>query len=158
MKDGIMMHKIKALWDEGRGSSQRAIAEQLKVSRNTVKQYIEMSAEEVAAYQERKGRTKRLDVHCADIEHLLKTDPRLRAVKVLRKREAAHGELSVSSRTMRRDIAQLRETVVAKQARDDEPVLDMVPGEQCQVDGGELRGVMIDEVETTVRSRPPSTW
>jgi predicted ArsR family transcriptional regulator len=41
----------------------RAIAEQLKISRNTVKKYLEMSAEEVAVSQARKGRTKRLDVH-----------------------------------------------------------------------------------------------
>jgi transposase len=145
-----MIHKIKAMWDEGRGSSQRAIAEELKISRNTVKKYLEMSAEEIAAYQERKGRSKRLDVHRAYIEHLLESYPRLSAVKVLRKLEAAHGELSVSSRTMRRYIEQLRETVVGKQARYYEPVLDMVPGEQCQVDGGELRGVLIDGVETTV--------
>jgi transposase len=150
LKDWIMIHKIKAMWDEGRGSSQRAIAEQLKISRNTVKKYLEMSAEEVAAYQERKRRSKRLDVHRAYIEHLLETYPRLSAVKVLRRLEAAHGELSVSSRTMRRYIEQLRETIVAKQARYYEPVLDMVPGEQCQVDGGELRGVVIDGVESTV--------
>ncbi|WP_198246016.1 hypothetical protein [methane-oxidizing endosymbiont of Gigantopelta aegis] len=31
-----------------------------------------------------------------------------------------------------------------------QPVLDMVPGEQCQVDPGELRGVLINGVETTV--------
>jgi transposase len=150
LKDWIMIHKIKAMWDEGRGSSQRAIAEELKVSRNTVKKYIEMSGEEIAAYQERKSRSKRLDVHRAYIEHLLQTYPRLSAVKVLRKLEAAHGELSVSGRTMRRYIEQLRETVVAKQERYYEPVLDMVPGEQCQVDGGELRGVVINGVETTV--------
>ena len=145
-----MIHKIKAMWDEGRGSSQRAIAEQLKVSRNTVKKYLEMSAEEIAADQRRKGRSKRLDVHRVYIEQLLESYPRLSAVKVLRKLEAAHGQLSVSSRTMRRYIEQLRETVLAKQARYDEPVLDRVPGKQCQVDGGELRGVVINGVETTV--------
>jgi hypothetical protein len=34
-----MIHWIKALYDEGRGSSIRAIAKQLRVSRNTVKKY-----------------------------------------------------------------------------------------------------------------------
>ncbi|MEY2989944.1 MAG: hypothetical protein RLZZ163_860 [Actinomycetota bacterium] len=145
-----MIHKIKAMWDLGRGSSQRTIAEELKISRNTVKKYIEMSPEEIAAYRDRKRRSKRLDVHRAYIEHLLETYPRLSAVKVLRKLEAAHGELSVSGRTMRRYIETLRESVVAKQERYYEPVLDMVAGEQCQVDGGELRGVVIDGVETTV--------
>ncbi len=71
-------------------------------------------------------------------------------MKVLRKREAAHWELSVSARTMRRYIEKLRETVLAKQERCYEPVLDMVPGVQCQVGGGELRGVRIDGVETRV--------
>jgi transposase len=66
-----MIHKIKAMWDEGRGSSQRAIAEELKISRNTVKKYLEMSAEEIAAYQERKGRSKRLDLHRAYIERVV---------------------------------------------------------------------------------------
>ena len=145
-----MIHKIKAMWDEGRGSSKRAIAEELRISRNTVSKYIAMSPEEIAAYQERKGRTKRLDVHRGYIEHLLETYPRLSAVKVLRKVQAAHGELSVSARSMRRYIEELRETVVVKQERYYEPVLDMVAGEQCQVDGGELRGVVIDGVETTV--------
>ncbi len=68
-----MIHKIKAMWEEGRGSSQRAIPEQLKVSRNRVRKSIEMSAEEVAAYQERKARSKRLDVRRAYIERLLGT-------------------------------------------------------------------------------------
>lgn len=145
-----MIHKIKAMYDEGRGSSMRAIAAGLKISRNTVRKYLRMSAEEIAAYRERKGRTKRLDVHRAYIVHLLESYPRLSAVKVLRKLQAAQGELSVSSRTMRRYIEALRETITPKQERYYEPVLDMAPGVQCQVDGGELRGVVIDGVETTV--------
>jgi len=55
-----MIHKIKAMYDEGRGSSLRAIAEELRISRNTVRKYLAMSAEEITAYQERKGRSKRL--------------------------------------------------------------------------------------------------
>ena len=34
-----MIHKIKAMYDEGRGSSLRAIAAELKISRNTVRKY-----------------------------------------------------------------------------------------------------------------------
>lgn len=98
----------------------------------------------------RKSRTKRLDVHRAYIVHLLETYPRLSAVKILRKLQAAHGELSVSSRTMRRYIESLRETITPKQERYYEPVLELAPGVQCQVDGGELRGVVIDGVEATV--------
>jgi hypothetical protein len=80
----------------------------------------------------------------------LETDPRLSAVKVLRKLTQAHGELGVSGRSVRRYLEGLKTTVGAKAPRCYEPVLDMVPGVQCQVDGGELRGVVIGGLETTV--------
>jgi transposase len=147
---GHDIHKIKARYDEGRGSSLRAIAAELKISRNTVRKYLRMSAEEITAYREGQRRERRLDVHRGYIMHLLETYPRLSAVKVLRKRREAHGELAVSARTARRYIRELKATVTLKQERYYDPVLDMVPGVQCQVDGGELRGVMIDGVETTV--------
>jgi predicted ArsR family transcriptional regulator len=46
-----MIHKIKALYDEGRGSSLHAIAVELGISRNTVRKYLALSAEGIAAYQ-----------------------------------------------------------------------------------------------------------
>lgn len=145
-----MIHKIKALYDEGRGSSLRAIAAQLGISRNTVRKYLALSAEEIAADQGHRERTKRLDAHRDYIVHLLATYPRLTAVKVLRKLQEAHGELGVSARSARRYISALKETVSVKQVRYYEPVLDLAPGVQCQVDGGELRGVLIGGLETTV--------
>ncbi|EHQ53781.1 integrase catalytic subunit, partial [Ectothiorhodospira sp. PHS-1] len=53
------------------------------------------------------------------------------------------GELAVSERTLRRYVQQVKSTVASRQRRYYEPVLDMVPGVQCQVDPGELRDVMI---------------
>lgn len=145
-----MIHKIKAMYDDGRGSSIRAIAAELKISRNTVRKYLAMSAEEISAYQAKKRRTRRLDVHRAAIVDLLERYPRLSAVKVLRKLREVHGGLSVSDRSARRYIRELKETVTLKQERYYEPVVDMEPGVQCQVDGGELRGVMIGGEERTV--------
>lgn len=145
-----MIHKIKAMYDEGRGSSLRTIAAELKISRNTARKYLVMSAEEITAYQARRRRDRCLEVHRAYIIHLLEAYPRLSAVKVLRKLREAYGELAVSARTARRYIRELKETVTLKQERYYAPVLDMVPGVQCQVDGGELRGVVIAGVETTV--------
>ncbi|GED22523.1 hypothetical protein HHA01_15000 [Halomonas halmophila] len=43
-----------------------------------------------------------------------------------------------------------RNTVASRQRRYYEPVLDMVPGVQCQVDPGELREVMIGGEPRTV--------
>ena len=145
-----MIHKIKALYDEGRGSSLHAIAKALGISRNTVRKYLAMSAEAIAADHGQRGRVKRLDAHRDAIVHLLATYPRLTAVKVLRKLNEAQGDLGVSARRARRYIRALKETVNVKQARYYEPVLEMVPGVQCQVDGGELRGMMIGGRETAV--------
>ncbi|MBK1723024.1 hypothetical protein CKO23_12290 [Thiocystis violacea] len=89
-------------------------------------------------------------MHRTAIVDLLERYPRLSAVKVLRKLREAHGDLSVSDRSARRYIKELKETVTLKQARYYEPVVDMQPGVQCQVDGGELRGVMIGGEERTV--------
>ena len=95
-------------------------------------------------------RTKKLDEYRDYIIQLLQTYPDLSAVKVLRKLKAKVETISVSDRSVRRYIQTLKQEISFKQARYYEPVIDMVPGEQCQVDGGELRGVMINGVETTV--------
>lgn len=68
---------------------------------------------------------------------------------MLRKLCEAHGELAVSARPVRRYRRELQATVTLQQERYYAPVLDMAPGVQCQVDGGELRGVMIGGVATT---------
>ena len=87
-----MIHPIKALYDEGRGSSRHAIAAQLGISRHTVRKYLAMTAAAMAADPGQRERTKRLETHRDDIVHLLATYPRLTAVKVLRKLQEAHGE------------------------------------------------------------------
>lgn len=92
MKEWVMIHQIKALYDEGRGSSLHAIAAQLGISRNTVRKYLAMTAAAIAADLGQRERTKRLDTHRDYIVHLLATYPRLTAVKVLRKLQEAHGE------------------------------------------------------------------
>lgn len=145
-----MIHKIKALYDEGKGLKIRAIARQLGISRNTVRKYLGMTVEDVHKQQSTPGRSKQLDEHRDYIIHLLGTFPGLSAVKVLRKLKAKHPSLAASDRTARRYINELKETVSLKQKRYYEPVLDMVPGAQCQVDGGELRGLMVGGVETVI--------
>ena len=114
-----MIHQIKALYDEGRGLSLRAISRELGVSRNTVRKYLAQSAAEVVADRAEPLRSHRLDEHKSYIEYLLRRFPELSAVKVV-------------------------------QPRYYEPVLDLVPGVQCQVDPGELRGVEIGGESRTV--------
>jgi transposase len=145
-----MIHKIKALHDGGNGLSMRAISVQLGISRNTVRKYLKLDELTVAQRQDNPDRSKRLD-DCRDyIIDLLQNYPLLSAVKVLRKLRGQYPGLSASDRTVRRYLQALKQTVTIKQLRYYEPVLDMMPGIQCQVDPGELRGVMINGVERTI--------
>lgn len=146
----VMIHKIKALYDEGRGLKIRTIASQLEISRNTVRKYLRMDEATIHHQQNHKVRSKRLDQHRDYIIHLLDKFPKISAIKIMRKIKDKYPELVVSHRTARRYINQLKLTLTIKQKRYYEPVLDMVPGVQCQVDGGELRGVLVDGVENVV--------
>lgn len=145
-----MIHKIKSLYDDGNGLGKKAIARELQISVNTVRKYLARDEVTISRYLENKARHKQLDDHRDYIVHLLETFPKLSAVKVQRKLQDKYPDLSLSSRTVRRYVQALKETVAGKQVRCYQPVLDHVPGEQCQVDPGELRGVLIDGVETTV--------
>ena len=144
-----MIHKIKALYDQGNGLTIRAIARQLGISRNTVRKYLRMDETAIAERQESRVRHRQLDDYRDYIISLLGQFPDLSAVKVLRKLKQKHPALAMSDRTARRYIRDLKETVTLRQRRYYEPI-ESVPGVQCQVDGGELRGVRIGAVETTV--------
>ena len=150
MKEWIVIHKIKSLYDNGNGLTERKIAKELGLSRNTVSKYLHMPETEMARQLDEIARARKLDAYRAYIIQLLQTYPNLSAVKVMRKLKAKIDSLAVSDRSVRRYIQVLKDEISFKQPRYYEPVIDMVPGAQCQVDGGELRGVMIGGKETTV--------
>jgi transposase len=150
MKEWIVIHQIKALYNHGNGLSERQIAKQLGISRNTVSKYLKLPEPAITTLLSDTDRAKKLDDYRGYIVQLLQTYPGLSAVKVLRKLKAKVDDLAVSDRSVRRYIQALKQEISLKQSRYYEPVLDMIPGEQCQVDGGELRGVMIGGAETTV--------
>jgi len=127
-----MIHKVKSLYDNGNGLGKKAIARQLSLSVNTVRKYLAMDETTISAYLSNKARHKQLDDYRGHIVHLLTTFPQLNAVKVQRKLQEKHPELMLSSRSIRRYVKMLRETVASKQIRYYQPVLDHVPGEQCQ--------------------------
>jgi len=145
-----MIHKIKALYDEGRGESIRAIASQLTISRNTVRKYLRMDETTINRQQRFRERSKRLDQQRDYIRYLLRRFPKLNGVKILRKLKEKYPGLEVSDRTVRRYVQRLKQCGPYQQERYYEPILDMVPGIQCQVDGGELRGTIIGGVESVI--------
>jgi len=145
-----MIHKIKAMYDEGKGYSKKRIARELLMSRKTVRKYLSMGEEEISEYLQDTERQKMLDKYREYIEHLLQIYPRLTATKIKRKLEGKTGEETASERTYRNYVKGLKETIAVKQRRYYEPVIDMVPGVQCQVDPGEIRGVLIGGVPRTI--------
>ena len=56
-----MIHKVKALYDNGDGLKIRAIARELGVSRNTVRKYLRMDETAIAKKQTNRERHKSLD-------------------------------------------------------------------------------------------------
>jgi len=144
-----MIHKIKAMYDEGRGSSIKAIGRSLSISRNTVRKYLRMNEAEIEAAMVAE-RDKILDDYRGYLMSLLRRYPQMKTPKVLRKLKDKAPELEVSQRSLRRYLTRLRPLVTDAQLRHYEPVIDDLPGVQCQVDGGELRDVVIGGKVTTV--------
>ncbi|MBC8554945.1 MAG: IS21 family transposase [Candidatus Brocadiales bacterium] len=150
MKGWRMIHKIKALHDEGNGYSRRQIGRELSISRNTVKKYLAMSEEQINEMLGNQEREKHLDKYREYIVHQLQKYPKLKALKIKRKIETLAGKEVASERTFRRYVSNLKKRIPVKQERYYEPVIDMLPGAQCQVDLGELRGVIIGGMAKTV--------
>lgn len=145
-----MIHKIKALYDQGCGLSVRAISRELNLSRNTVRKYLKLDERDVSLVQEDPSRSKRLDAHRDFLIHQLKRYPQLSAVKLARRLREKVGDLPVADRSLRRYVRALKEQVASGQHRYYEPVLNTLPGIQCQVDPGELRHVLIGGVPRTL--------
>ncbi len=150
MEGWTMIHKIKAMYDKGNGYSKKQISEDLSISRNTVRKYVDMDEEEIVAYVRDPKRVKLLDEYKDYIVLQLHKYPKLKATKIKRKLEAKISKEIASERTYRNYVSELKKTTAVKQQRYYEPVIDMVAGVQCQVDMGESRGVMIGGKPTTI--------
>ena len=145
-----MIHKIKAMHDEGRGISIKEISRSLGVSRNTVRKYLRMDEQAIQEALGSPERYKILDNYRSYLKSLLGHYAALKTPKVYRKLKAKAPDLEVSERTLRRYLKRLRSLVAAAQPRYYEPVIDEVAGVQCQVDGGELRDVEIGGLSKTI--------
>lgn len=145
-----MIHKIKALHDQGDGLSIRQIARELNISRNTVRKYLNMDENQISTQLSDRERQKQLDKYDAYIRHQLAEASELSAVKIKRRLIKKFEDFNISDRTLRRCVARIKQQVAVAQQRYYQPVLDMVPGVQCQVDPGELRNVLIGGKAMTV--------
>ena len=46
MKEWVVIHKIKAMYDEGKGASIKEIRRTLNISKNTVRKYLRMDEQD----------------------------------------------------------------------------------------------------------------
>jgi transposase len=137
MKGAEVYHQIKAL---RRQYSLRGCARLLGISVNTVIKYDQMSLEEASSYFSQNQRGSQFDeARTFIIEELIRF-PRIKAPKLLRKIRARYPSITAKERALRAYIAPFRQAISEgqdKKIRYYEPVLDMEPGVQVQVDIGE---------------------
>ena len=145
-----MIHKMKAMHDNGDGLAIKQISRSLGVSRNTVRKYLRMDEQAIQDARDAPERFKVLDRYRDYLINLLGKHSGLKTPKIHRKLKAKIPDFDVSERTLRRYLAWLRPIVATAQPRYYEPIIDEVAGAQCQVDGGEVRDVQIGGIATTV--------
>ena len=75
MKGWTMIHKVKAMYDQGNGCSIKEISRSLGVSRNTVRKYIRMDEQAIQEYLDSPERHKSLDQYRSYLVSLLKRYP-----------------------------------------------------------------------------------
>lgn len=131
-----VIHKIKSLHDDGKGLSIRAISRELGISRNSVRKYLRQDETAIGRKMDDPSRSKQLDVYRGYLVSLLASFPGLSAVKIARKLKEKLGKLPASERSIRRYVSALKEEVASGQHRYYEPVVNEIPGVQCQVDPG----------------------
>ncbi|RLA41221.1 MAG: IS21 family transposase, partial [Gammaproteobacteria bacterium] len=61
MKEWVVIHKIKAMYDEGKEASIKEIRRSLNISKNTVRKYLRIDEQEIQESLESPERSKLLD-------------------------------------------------------------------------------------------------
>lgn len=135
-----MYSVIKQLSDQG--ISQRQIAKQLGLSRNTVSQYLKRDAKEMAIWLASTSERKRkLDTFKDEILSWIRKYPDLSAAQIQDWLEERHQFTQASSGTVRLYVRELREDYSIPKVsptRQYEAVPDPPMGEQAQLDFGQI--------------------
>lgn len=131
-----MYHKIKSI-RRFSDLSLRECARRLGVSVKTVRKYREMSLKEASGYLGNQRRRSQFDKAREFIKDELSKFKKISSIKLLRKIKERYPEITVGARALRNYIKPLREEIERDNFRLYEPVLDMEPGHQVQVDMGE---------------------
>ena len=138
MKGYCVYNKIQQL--KAKGFKRAAVAKRLNIDRRTVGHYWNMSVDEFEAYLDRQRRESSLDRYKQTIFAWLREYPTLSAAQVCDWLKE-HYSASYSERTVSRYVKKLRQEYNLKKSqnpRDYEAVPELPPGQQVQVDFGQI--------------------
>ena len=125
-----------------KGHSQRQIAKDLNLSRNTVSKYLDLDSDEMAIWlASTKTRKRKLDEHHQLILDWLRQYPDMSSAQVYDWLEERHLNCACESSVRKyvNDMRQLYNIPKIKKARDYEAIPELPMGYQAQVDFGEIR-------------------
>lgn len=123
-------------------NSIRDCAARLGISPVTVQKYSQMDIAEALEYFTNRTRKSQFDRALDFILEKLESDHRISAVKLHRKIKKLHPEIEAGERAFRNYLRPLREIFKNEKIRHYEPVPEMMPGKQMQVDGGEIQATL----------------
>jgi len=131
-----MYQRIKVLRTE---HSVRETAEMLRISTGCVQKYSNMNLQERAEYVQNKKRESQFDMAIEFIEKQVEAFPKIHATKLLRKVKANYPEITAGRRAFRNYLKPIKKKYKNTKIRHYHPVFNTIPGEQVQVDPGEIR-------------------
>lgn len=136
MKGESMYNDIQSY---GKKLSIREVAETLGIAPNTVQKYLKMNMEEALTYFMDRKRRSQFDQEFEYIVERIKQYPKISGSKLHREVTERNSEITAGKRAFRNYIRPIKEMYKDNKIRNYEPVIDDKPGQQVQVDIGEIQ-------------------
>jgi transposase len=136
MKGETMYNDIQSY---GKKLSIRKVAETLDIAPNTVQKYLNMNMEEALTYFKDRKRKSQFDQEFEYIIERIKQYPKISGTKLHREVTDRNSEITAGKRAFRNYIRPIKKMYKDNKIRNYEPVIDDKPGQQVQVDIGEIQ-------------------
>jgi len=117
----------------------RKVAETLGISPTTVQKYLNMDMEEALAYFKDRKRRSQFDKEFDYIVERIRQYPKISGTKLHREVTERNSEITAGQRAFRDYIRPIKKMYKDNKIRNYEPVIDDKPGQQVQVDIGEIQ-------------------
>lgn len=123
----------------GKKLSIRKVAKTLGIAPGTVQKYLNMDMEEALAYFKERKRRSQFDQEFDYIVERIRQYPKISGSKLHREVLKRNSEITAGKRAFRNYIRPIKKMYKNNKIRNYEPVIDDEPGQQVQVDIGEIQ-------------------